>query len=72
MHNGHAARVRIRHRLSIAPRWFYGRAGAAVAAHQGLDREQDNMNIFSQYFGRFLASRHSSNLFRRRTILDSL
>ena len=30
------------------------------------------MNIFSQYFGRFLASRHSSNLFRRRTILDSL
>jgi len=30
------------------------------------------MNIFSQYFGRFLASRHSSSLFRRRAILDSL
>ena len=30
------------------------------------------MNIFSQYFGRFLASRQSSGLFRRRAILDSL
>lgn len=30
------------------------------------------MNIFSQYFGRFLASRRSSSLFRRRTILESL
>jgi len=30
------------------------------------------MNIFSQYFGRFLASRRSKNLFRRRTILESL
>ncbi len=30
------------------------------------------MNIFSQYFGRFLASRRSSGLFRRGTILESL
>ena len=30
------------------------------------------MNTFSQYFGRFLALRQSSSLFRRRAILDSL
>ncbi len=30
------------------------------------------MNIFSQYFGRFLASRRSGSLFRRETILESL
>ncbi|MDY0211806.1 MAG: magnesium-translocating P-type ATPase, partial [Desulfuromonadaceae bacterium] len=30
------------------------------------------MNIFRQYFDRFLALRRSSNLFRRRTILESV
>ena len=30
------------------------------------------MNIFSQFFGRFLTSRHTSHLFRRRVILESL
>ena len=30
------------------------------------------MNIFSQLFGRFLVSRHTSHLFRRRVILESL
>ena len=30
------------------------------------------MNILIEYFGRFLASRRSRNLFRRRTILESL
>ena len=30
------------------------------------------MNIFSQLFGRFLKSRHTSHLFRRRVILESL
>ena len=30
------------------------------------------MNIFSQLFGRFLAARHTSHLFRRRVILESL
>lgn len=30
------------------------------------------MNIFRQYFGRFLASRHSHNLFRRHKIFDTL
>ena len=30
------------------------------------------MNIFSQLFGRFLASRRTSHLFRRRVILESL
>lgn len=30
------------------------------------------MNIFSQYFGRYLASRRGRNLFRRQTILESL
>ena len=30
------------------------------------------MNDFSQYFGKFLASRRSSSLFRRQAILDSL
>lgn len=30
------------------------------------------MNIFSQYFGRYLASRRSEKLFRRDAILDSL
>lgn len=29
------------------------------------------MNVFSEYFGRFLASRHSHGLFRRRAIFDS-
>ncbi|CDS50035.1 hypothetical protein [Polaromonas sp. CG9_12] len=30
------------------------------------------MNIFKQLFGRFLASRHTRHLFRRRVILESL
>ncbi|MEO8015095.1 MAG: cation-transporting P-type ATPase, partial [Polaromonas sp.] len=30
------------------------------------------MNIFNQLFGRFLASRHTRHLFRRRVILESL
>ena len=30
------------------------------------------MNVFSQYFGRFLAARRTGGLFRRRTILESL
>ena len=30
------------------------------------------MNIFSQFFGRFLTSRRTSHLFRRRVILESL
>ena len=30
------------------------------------------MNIFSQLFGRFLATRHTTHLFRRRVILESL
>ena len=30
------------------------------------------MNLFSQLFGRFLASRHTSHLFRRRVIFESL
>ncbi len=48
------------------------RHNSAYAPAIGLLADHDHMNVLSHYFDRFLASRRSRNLFRRRTILDSL